>query len=60
MKRKIAQVRKSRKNCLRGNLERIRRPNRIPEWRVSHEIFDWRRVAVIIKSPRNLDRASHR
>jgi hypothetical protein len=60
MKRKTAHVRKSRKNCLRGNLEMIRIPIRTLESRMSNEIFVWRSVVVIISRPRNLQRASHR
>jgi hypothetical protein len=40
MKRKVAQIQRSRKKCLIVSLERIKRPNNIPESRASHEIFD--------------------
>jgi hypothetical protein len=60
MKRKITQIRRSRKNCLKGNFEMISRPTRILEPRMSHAMFDWRRVVVIIRRPSNLERASQR
>jgi len=40
IKRKVAKIQRSRKNCLMVSPERTRRPKNIPESRTSHEIFD--------------------